>query len=202
MQASDILALQLLFAMSLNSMGRMVALRRSLHARPTLTSAAKLPLASVRQITTEPSSSSSSAEHPDPSTYNYVAASGSQHSFAAAAAPISESSSTSSSPNPFSVSGGEHDPIDLSNGISVVTNLPVPPESSGPSRRRELLHPFDSYAFVTHLKESAFQAGSAKAAMEAVRALVVDRGDRTASSMLNQEDRENVSHVPSSWDLS
>ena len=176
--------------MSLNDLGRLVGLRRSVHALPTFVPASQIPLALLRRITTEPSSS---PEHPDPSTYHYVAASGSQHPFAAASSNPSEPATASSSVNPLGVNASGDDSIDLTNGISVIANLPVPPESSGPSRRRELLHPFDSYAFVTHLKEAAFQPGSAKAAMEAVRALLVDRGDGSASSMLSLEDRENVS---------
>ncbi|ORX37715.1 hypothetical protein BD324DRAFT_564653, partial [Kockovaella imperatae] len=56
-------------------------------------------------------------------------------------------------------------------------------------------HPFDSYAFVQSLKSASFKQAPAEAVMEAVRSLVVERGDQAASRMLSQEDRENQSYL-------
>jgi hypothetical protein len=53
-------------------------------------------------------------------------------------------------------------------------------------------HPFDTHAFVSYLEKSDLSCGTAETLMEAVREMIVRRGERTRDNMVGKEDMENV----------
>ena len=172
-----------------SSAARSLLVRRSTHARPLRTPLAALPPTFLRHVTVQ-ANAPDSPEHPDPSTFSYHAASSSSnHPYASIESPLGPSTAptdSSSEAGPSTPPAGEE-----TRSISVVANLPSP-EPSHPFRARGLAHPFDSYTFVRALKGSGYGSASAQALMEAVRSLVVNRGDKAAGQMLSEEDRENV----------
>jgi len=56
-------------------------------------------------------------------------------------------------------------------------------------------HPFDTYAFVSRLERSGIDSGAARALMEGVRSLIVQRSEDARRRMLSREELDNVSRA-------
>ncbi|WWD22587.1 hypothetical protein CI109_107080 [Kwoniella shandongensis] len=171
---------------------RQIAIRRSLRARPTLTSTSILPARFIRPITIQAPGPESQSDRRDPANYEVVdstpnAEAGPSSAFASAFA-----ASSGSSP-PLATSGGL-DPSS-STGIATSTNLPAPPESMSTFIPRHLQHPFDTHAFVSYLERNDTSRGQARALMEGVREMIVKRGTGTRDTMVGKEEMENAAYL-------
>ena len=78
-----------------------------------------------------------------------------------------------------------------SNSTSIATSLPSPPELVFPPRTSQ--HPFDTHAFFSYLEKAKVKPGVSKSLMEAVKEMILQRGDWTRREMVGKEDMENVS---------
>jgi len=160
-----------------------LTLRRSFRSRPLRIPISLLPPRLCRPITVQAPGPNSSSDHPGPvdlqiESQNVSASPSSQHPFAEHANPSSSSSEASSSSK------------------SVVTTLPLPPEKVPLAPPPYMQHPFDTHAFVSYLEKADLGPTTSRILMEAVKLLIVRRGEKTRDDMVGKEDMENVSGLP------
>lgn len=103
---------------------------------------------------------------------------------------ISASPSSSGSQHPFAERDGSNE---SSSSRSVATTLPSPPEKVSLAPPPHLQHPFDTHAFVSYLEKADLTPTTSRTLMEAVKLLIVRRGEKVRDEMVGKEDMENVS---------
>ncbi|RXK37730.1 hypothetical protein M231_04979 [Tremella mesenterica] len=155
-----------------------------------------LPSASDSTVSSSSSnrSSSSSSSNLDPTPPD-------SSSFIISTSPDRSSTNTNSPgpskplpPSPSATSAGVDVTDQKKSDQVVISTLPPLPDLPPPPPTRTQ-HPFDTHAFVTYLEKSQLEPGVARTLMQAVRELIVRRGDRTRESMLGREDMENVAYL-------
>ena len=168
---------------------RYLTVRRSSQYRPYQIFQSLLPPRLCRLITVQAPGPNSSSDQTGPIDFDDVGTSIStsppsyQH-------PLADRSQPSSS--------------DPSSSRSVVTTLPSPPDKILSTPPPHMQHPFDTHAFVSYLEKADLVPETARTLMEAVRLLIVRRGEKSRDDLVGKEDMENVSvrwSYPELWTI-
>lgn len=139
---------------------------------------------------TSSSSFASSSSHPFAESVDGLSDSGSSIHDAWPTDPMAPASAAAEPP----ISPSPPEEPDASTTAVARVALPQPWTTSASVRRTR--HPFNSHQFVSSLEKSSVEPESAKALMEGVRDLIVQRTDKAIFKMLSREEMENVSVTP------
>lgn len=159
---------------------RCLNVRRSIRSRPIQIPLSSLPTRLCRPITVQVPGPNSSSDHNGAVDFDVGNTS------------IS-TSPASSSQHPFAEQNPSSTSSDPSSSKSVITTLPSPPEKVFSTPPPHMQHPFDTHAFVSYLEKADLNPVTSRTMMEAVRLLIVRRGEKTREDMVGKEDMENVS---------